>query len=358
MSEVTEVLESNRKIQAKIKQRTTAVCGFQSPATSNDSLFMPTSQESTNPDAPLAGKRAISAPWSIPLFIILSAASLTIWVVPLLATFALALRDDQYTHILLILPMSAALIFLDSRDVNRRTQHSKGPQASSLSGKIGSGLLALALLISTFVKWRAFPPSYDEQLSIDMIALVLWWIASFILCFDIQAFRRSLFPLCFLFWMVPFPNILLNPIISLLQYGSAAAAHLLFLIARIPVAQRGTLVHIPGLTMEVAPECSSIRSSMILLVTSMVLAHLLLRSRWRKITVVAAAIPLSVLKNGLRIFVLGMLATRVDPSFLTGRLHRQGGIIFLLIALAMIFLLIWILRRGEGKAPIDAPGQT
>ena len=97
---------------------------------------------------------------------------------------------------------------------------------------------------------------------------------------------------------------------------------------------------------------------MILLVTSMVLAHLLLRSRWRKITVVAAAIPLSVLKNGLRIFVLGMLATRVDPSFLTGRLHRQGGIIFLLIALAMIFLLIWILRRGEGKAPIDAPGQT
>jgi hypothetical protein len=53
-----------------------------------------------------------------------------------------------------------------------------------------------------------------------------------------------------------------------------------------------------------------------------------------------------------------MLATRVDPSFLTGRLHRQGGIIFLFIALATIFLLIGILRRGEDKAPIDAPGQT
>ena len=88
---------------------------------------------------------------------------------------------------------------------------------------------------------------------------------------------------------------------------------------------------------------------MMLLVTTMVLAHLLLRSPWRKIVVVAAAVPLSIAKNGLRIFVLGALATRVNPSFLTGRLHREGGIIFFLIALAGIFLLIWILHRGELK---------
>ncbi len=107
------------------------------------------------------------------------------------------------------------------------------------------------------------------------------------------------------------------------------------------------LLHIPDLTLEVAPECSSIRSSLILLVTTMVVAQLLLRSAWRKAVVVVVAIPLSVAKNGLRIFVIGILATRVDVSFLTGRLHRQGGVIFLLIALAAIFLVIWILRRGE-----------
>jgi exosortase/archaeosortase family protein len=84
-----------------------------------------------------------------------------------------------------------------------------------------------------------------------------------------------------------------------------------------------------------------------LVVTTMVLAQLLLRSPWRKILVIAAAIPLSVAKNGLRIFAIAMLATRVDPSFLTGRLHRQGGIIFFLIAMAAIFLLLWLLRRGE-----------
>ncbi|MFZ0320719.1 MAG: exosortase/archaeosortase family protein [Candidatus Sulfotelmatobacter sp.] len=319
---------------------------------------MPTTRERTNKYA--IGKQAISPSWPIALFIILSAASLTIWLAPLGATLALALRDEQYTHILPILPISVALLLLDSQNLRRQDLNTSAvkPFQSSRSVKFASGLLALALVISTFGKWRSFSPSFDQQLSIDMFALILWWIASFLLCFRAQAFRRALFPLGFLFWMVPFPTIVLNPIVSLLQYGSAAAAHLLFLIARIPVAQRGTLVHIPGLTMEVAPECSSIRSSMILLVISMVLAHLLLRSSWRKIVVVAIAIPLSVAKNGLRIFVLGVLATRVDPSYLTGRLHRQGGIIFLLIALAMIFLLVWILSRGDFQRPTGAPNQT
>jgi exosortase len=121
------------------------------------------------------------------------------------------------------------------------------------------------------------------------------------------------------------------------------------LLAGIPVEQRGLLVHIPGLTLEVAPECSSIRSSLLLLVTTMVLAQLLLRSFWRKALAIAVAIPLSIAKNGLRIFALAVLATRVDPAFLDGNFHRHGGIIFFLIALAAIFLLLWILRRSEDK---------
>ena len=38
---------------------------------------------------------------------------------PLAGAFALAWRDDQYTHILLILPISAALIFMERRSLRR-----------------------------------------------------------------------------------------------------------------------------------------------------------------------------------------------------------------------------------------------
>jgi len=182
-----------------------------------------------------------------------------------------------------------------------------------------------------------------------MLALVIWWIGAFVFCFGPHTFRRAIFPLFFLLWIVPLPQFLLDPIVRWLQQGSVTSAHLLLSAFGVPVAEEGTLLTIPGLTVEVAKECSSIRSSLMLVVTTMVVTQMLLRTAWRKAIVIAVAIPLSVAKNGLRIFVLAMLATRVDRTYLTGRLHHEGGVIYFLIALAIIFLLIWIARRSEEK---------
>src|ERR1017187_3968764 len=261
-------------------------------------------------------------------FSVLGAISLLVWWRNLTASLALALRDNQYTHILLILPISITLIYLEWK-------------SSETSAESRSSIVA---------RLQIFPLRLDEQLSVSMLALVAWWIGAFIVSFGTRAFQRALFPLCFLFWIVPIPEFVLNPIVRLLQEGSVASARLLFAAVGVPVARDGTQLTIPGLTVEVAPECSSIRSSLMLVVTTMVLAQMSLRSVWRKALVVAVAIPLSVAKNGLRIFVLAMLTTRVDRSFITGRLHHQGGIIYFLIALAAIVLLIWIAHHAEEKS--------
>ena len=282
------------------------------------------------------------------LFSVLGAISFAIWFRPLMASFALALRDDQYTHILLILPVTLALIFLDWRSP-------EGPTGSSVN--YGLVLLALAAAITVLARLSFVAPHPDEQISVNMLALVVWWIGAFIVCFGTRAFKRSLFPLCFLFWIVPLPEFILNPIVRLLQQGSATSAHLLLSAFGVPVEQAGMLITIPGLTLEVAPECSSIRSSMMLLVTTMVLAQVLLRSPWRKLLVIAAALPLSIAKNGLRIFVLAMAGTRIDPSYLTGKLHREGGFIYFLLALAIIFVFVWFGRRGDQKAGLSASEQ-
>lgn len=274
---------------------------------------------------------------SYPLFFLLGTASLLIEWRPLLDTFALALRDDQYTHILLIVPVSAALIFMNRKSVEL---------AAEDGIPLGVILLLVAALAGGSARWSTGLP-HDVQLSLSMLALVTWWIAAFILSFGARAFRRLLFPLCFLYWLVPFPDFMLSRIVSWLQQGSTAAAQLLFTAVGVPVAQDGVVLAIPGLTIEVAKECSSIRSSLMLVVISMVLAHLYLRSVWRKMAVVLAAIALSIAKNGFRIFVISMLGTRVDPGFLHGNLHRHGGPLFLLLALLILLLLLWLLSRGD-----------
>jgi exosortase len=185
-----------------------------------------------------------------------------------------------------------------------------------------------------------------------MFALVLSWIGAFELCFGSRASRLVSFPLCFLFGLVPPPQHLLVTIVALLQQGSAWTAYLFFAAFGIPVSKDGVLLTIPGLTLQVAQECSSIRSSLMLLVTTMILAHLLLRSPWRRVLLIALAIPLSVAKNGLRIFTIAMLGTHVDPGYLTGRFHHQGGIVFFAIALFGIFAVLWILQRGD-ELPLE-----
>ena len=274
-------------------------------------------------------------------FSILAAISLLIWWSPLTSSFALALRDEQYTHILLIVPVSVTLMYLEWK-----SSETLAESPSSL----GLILLVGAIAATVLARLQILPLHGDEQLSLNMLALVVWWIGAFIVSFGTRAFRRALFPLCFLFWMVPFPEFVLGPIVRLLQQGSVASARVLFAVSGVPVTQDGVQLAIPGLTVEVARECSSIRSSLMLVVTTMVLAQVSLRSPWRRALVIAVAIPLSVAKNGLRVFVLAMLTTRVDRSFITGRLHHQGGIIYFLIALAVIILLIWIAHHGEKKS--------
>jgi exosortase len=280
--------------------------------------------------------------------ILLSWHSLTI-------TLGMALSNDAYTHIFLILPLSAGLIYQDSRCGNSKALRNGLQQPTP---RIGLALLALALLIGGYARWGMVVISDDIRLSLGMLALVTWWIGSVILCFGASAFRSFLFPLCFLFWMVPAPTFVLDGIVQFLQYQSAFAARILFQAAGVPVTQDGIILAIPNLNIEVAIECSSIRSSLMLVVTTMVLAHLFLRSWWRKSLLVALAIPLSVAKNGLRIFTIAELGTRVDPGFLNGKLHHNGGIIFFGISVAAMVALLWILRRTEFRVPLQHPVES
>jgi exosortase len=264
--------------------------------------------------------------------------SVALWWGPLVATFRLAKSNEAYTYILLIVPLSVGLIFFDDR---------RPPATSESNTLFGAIVLSSALLLRIGIAWNPWQLSTSETLSVGIAALVIWWIGSLILCLGLDTFRLFRFPLLFLFLIVPMPESALSWVTDCLQQQSAATASMLFHLIGVPVARDGVILSIPGLNIEVARECSSIRSSTILVVMALIMAHLFLRSAWRKWILALASIPLSVLKNGIRILIIAELGTRVNPSFLHGNLHRQGGIIFLGFAVLMLIMLLWILRKSE-----------
>jgi len=271
---------------------------------------------------------------------VLLALSLAIWRHPLGDTFRLARAHEEYTHILLVLPLTFALLYIGWREFS-------GPRQGSIG--LGVSFFVAALVIEACAKWRLDVVSPDVRLSLSMLALVTFWIGSLICCFGRRFVRVSLLALFLLVFIVPLPKFALSATVRFLQNWSAFSAQIMFRAIGTPVTQDGVMLSIPGLDLEVARECSSIRSSMMLILTTIVLAQLFLRSGWRKALLVLAAIPLSFLKNGFRIFVLAEIGTRFYPGVFDGRLHHQGGIVFLSVAVGVVVLLLWGLRRSESS---------
>jgi exosortase len=261
--------------------------------------------------------------------------SFFLWWSPLATTFRIASTNDAQTYILLVLPLGVALAYYDLR---------KSVSVGRRSTWIGWTLL-LAAVIIRITGLASSTPSI--HLSVQMLALVFWWFGAVINCFGFPRFKLLLFPLCFFLLLVPVPKGILDWMAEWLQQETAVTTTVLFKAARVPVTRDGVMLSIPELDIEVARECSSIRSSTLLFVTTLVLAHLFLHSWWRKWLLVLLAIPLSVAKNAVRIFTIAELGTRVDPGFLNGRLHHNGGVVFLALAMTAQILFLWLLMKSE-----------
>src|SRR5579862_7779795 len=248
-----------------------------------------------------------------------------------------ATTQDYGSHILLIVPISVCLIYL---------------KRSRVFAKVQSDVLKSSILFLTggALKWAVHAlnaRATSDHLWLDILALLVFWTAAFVGCYGTHAFRAALFPFFFLLLMVPAPDFLIQKAISFLQMGSATAAFWLFKIFNVPVFREGLVFHIPNLDLEVARECSGIRSSAVLLITTLLLGEFVLRTFWGKTILVLSLVPIVVLKNGLRIVTISALTIYVNRGFLHGWLHKSGGIVFYLLGLLALAPMLKLLKTLE-----------
>jgi exosortase len=272
-----------------------------------------------------------------------------LFISPLVAFVRMSLSHDDASYLVLIPFISAWVLFVERDKIFLDLSYDK------LLGGLFLLLACCAALASRFARDGS---SLDLELSGYILSLVLLWVAGFALLFGKAASKAGYFPLLFLFLMIPPPNFLLEHVIYLLQAGSAWITGALFDLLGVPVLREGFVFHLARVNIEVAKECSGIRSSMALLILALLVAHFLLRSFWRKVLFLACGLLMMILKNGIRIVSLTLLAMYVDPSFLYGKLHHQGGIVFFLLSLLLLAPLLWLLQRGEALPAEDAPGPT
>jgi exosortase len=262
------------------------------------------------------------------------------WWPALKALVRAGLADDNYSYTLLVLGVAVVLLCLERWP---------RPRENNLSLP---GLLAMLATIAAFGWWnfRSAMRGGDVRLTLSIFFWIAFLAVAFVQTYGSQAFSRLSFPFLFSLLAVPPPTRVIEPIVVALQWGSADATYILLRIFHVPVAREGLVFSFSKVDIEVAEECSSIRSSTILIVTTLMIAQLFLKSRLHKLLVILIALPVSVLKNGVRIFTLSVLAEYVSLDWLNSPLHRQGGFIFLSFGLAIMLIVIWLFYRMEGRS--------
>lgn len=259
---------------------------------------------------------------------------------PLIKLVSLSRKSELYSHIVLIPFISAYFMWA------RRERIFQEP---AYSITYGLPLIVGGLLLYGVGLAQGGRLNENDSMTVLVFSGVTCWAGGFLLFYGPRAFRNGLFPLVFLVFLAPVPTRLIEGFIFSLQVASAEVTAFFFWLTGVPVAREGFVFHLPGLSIEVAKQCSGIRSSIALVITSLIAGEFFLRSGWRRLLFTLSIFPVTVVKNGLRIVTLSLLGTYVDPRILGSELHKSGGIPFFGIALLMLAPVLWLLRRGENK---------
>lgn len=275
------------------------------------------------------------------LFLILfSTIVLVIYYVPLRSLWTLSFNDELYSHIFVIPLISAYFVCVNRRKVFQNVDYSLN--AGTVTLILGGVIYMLGLSQRDRL-------SQNDYLFLMTFSVVITWIGGFIIFYGMESFKTNLFPFLILFFMVPIPGLIVKEIISLLQIASTEVTYVIFKLTGVPIFREGFIFHLPGLSIEVAEQCSGIRSSIALSITSIIAGKIFLKAGCRRVFLALSVFPIAIMKNGLRIVTLSLLGAYVDERILSSLLHKRGGIPFFFLALSFLFGFLWLLRRSEER---------
>ncbi len=297
----------------------------------------------------------------VPLLVL--AGIVLIFLNPLSALVRLAWADDMVSHALLVPAISYYLLSVGARkkgggETSSRGAGKSGGETGLTGRRIGLPLLAIGLVLYGVI---VFVPigSATDRLSGAILAFVMCVAGAHFSFLDRPEVARSLFPCAFLIFMVPMPAFMLHGLEVFFQHASAEAANIFLAVTGTPVLRDGLVFQIPGITIRVAEECSGIRSSYVLFMTSLLAGYLFLRSPWKRSFLAAFVIPLGILRNGFRICTLALLCVHVGPEMIDSPIHHRGGPIFFVLSLIPFFgVLLWLCRmerKQQEKQTVAVP---
>ncbi len=240
---------------------------------------------------------------------------------------------SYFSHGYLIAPVALGWIWM-RRDRLRLAEVSPDARGFALAG---AGLLLHAVSQALGVH---FPSGYSMVVVAAGLVLAL---------FGRAILRVVAAPVAFLAFMVPIPLVAVAHLTLKLKLLASSTAVAALGVVGVPVEQQGSLLYVGSETLMVGDACSGLRSLIALLALGFLVVQRVPGGMIPQAALYTLVLPLAVLGNVLRVFVLCLVAHWIGAERLSGLIHDGTGLLIYAVTLCGLFVAVqWVERRMEG----------
>jgi exosortase A len=244
--------------------------------------------------------------------------------------------SSTFTHCLFILPLVGWLIWQRRGEVALLTPGIWAP--------------GLALVVAAGFGWIL-----GEAAGVSLIrhvSLVMMLQASVITLLGPSVTRGLMFPLFYLFFLVPFGEELVPP----LQTVTAKLCMLFLGWAGIPAHIEGVFISTPTGYFEVAEACAGVKFLVAMIAYGALVANVCFRSWARRIGFMALALVVPILANGIRAYGTIHISALTSNDFAESVDHVVYGWFFFAAVMAIVMGIAWkFFDRGIDDPWLGAP---
>ncbi len=188
-------------------------------------------------------------------------------------------------------------------------------------------MASLMVVVSDFLEFRIISEVSLFPMMVGVILVLRGW----------PTLRELWFPIVFLVFMIPIPATISQSLILQVKLLATEGAVQLGQLLSFPMIRDGSYVRFHDDKLLVGEVCGGLRSLMALLAFGAITSYLSQARPWAQLAILLASIPIAIVSNVIRIFLLCVLAYFRGSEFAVGWPHDISGILIFVVAFILLF---------------------